>query len=101
MQKQINELGSKIVHEVERLQTENLNLKKEIDSKRDLSYSPKKVSIEFTPTSDNTNFCEAIKANLESCEQEFINTKKNCNKVKLFPILNLINIDSRDINDFS
>lgn len=93
MQKQINDLGAKIIHEVEHLETENSLLKESLRRhiKEKKSESPKlyenenslNVNRVSSSSSSGRNFnYQSIKDSVDLCQQELTSTKKNCNKVK-------------------
>lgn len=92
MQKQIDDLGAKIIHEVEHLETENSLLKESLRRhiKERESKSPKLYENEnslnvnrVSSSSSSRNFnYQSIKDSVDLCQQELANTKKNCNKVK-------------------
>lgn len=88
MQRQLNELGLKIVQEIETLKSENLNLKETIHQLKAAEKCPKDTSKIYQNTDEFINPLnfgndsnDLIKFNLKTCEQEMNNTKVNCTKV--------------------
>lgn len=100
MQKQINDLGAKIIHEVERLEAENSllqeSLRKHIKEKENkgpkLYENENSLNAKRIPSSSKNFNYQSAKDSMDLCQQELINTKKNCNKVKYsFLLKNLFN----------
>ncbi len=96
MKRQINELGAKLVDEIEKLQSENRSLRESLKAQqaKDNDHHQQKSSRAF----QNENYCslnELIKTNITSCENELLNTKKNCNRVLRLDQRKMDNIKSR------
>ena len=87
MQKQINDLGAKMMQQVERLETENSLLQESLrkyDRKKE-NKAPKLYendsSINVNSIQSNKSSVQSIRESVELCQQELQNTKKSCNKV--------------------
>ena len=91
MQRQLDELGSKMVQEIKFLQSENQNIKVTIHQlkKNEKNKEPSKkyqntdeiITLKNLDIKSNNN--DHIKNDLYTCQQEMNNTKINCNKVNI------------------
>lgn len=85
MQRQINELESKIMFEIEKFNSENRNLKEKLDilnsQLKSFTNSNDKLIESGTSCNSINNKNLLIQPNIESVRQDFQNTKQICSKV--------------------
>ncbi len=94
MKKQINELGEKLVNEIDKLQAENKSLRQSLRVEQSKNTENKK-SLNVYQNEDYCCLDELIKKNINCCEKELLNTKKNCNRVLRLDQKKMENIKSR------
>ena len=106
MQRQINELSTKVLQEIEKLEAENANLKETIATLDELPKQSYDCE-HFASTCSNNDLSrsveleihhelhESLKVNLNACQQELLNTKQNCSKVLKMDQKKMDNIKSR------